>query len=171
MTTENSADKHRQQSIGTLREMMEDIQVAMLTTLAADGQLRSRPMLTPPHEFDGDVWFYTLATDPKAMEISAHPQVSVTYANAKEQRYVSLTGSAEIVTDRKKFELLWSDELLQWFPAGVDDPDLALIRVRVNDAEYWHFGTQRFGYFRSLLSRSESANPTHERLQWQEAAK
>jgi general stress protein 26 len=161
MTNENSSDKHRRLCIHTLREMMADVHVAMLTTIAAEGQLRSRPMLTPRHEFDGDLWFYTLGTDPKVLEISGNPHVSVTYVNAAQQRYVSLSGVAEIVADRKRLELLWNDELL---------PDLALIRVRVNDAEYWHFSAKRFGYFRSLLSRSQGSKHSHERLQWQEAA-
>jgi len=32
---------------------------------------------------------------------------------------------------------LWSAAAKAWFPGGVDDPDLQLLRVQVQHAEYW----------------------------------
>jgi len=40
--------------------------VAMLTTVASDGSLRSRPMVTPDADFDGELWFFTRYNSPKS---------------------------------------------------------------------------------------------------------
>ena len=42
-----------------------------------------------------------------------------------------------MVEDRAKKEQLWSKLAEAWFPDGADDPDLALVEVRIEDAEYW----------------------------------
>ncbi|MFO0741623.1 MAG: pyridoxamine 5'-phosphate oxidase family protein [Labilithrix sp.] len=46
-------------------------------------------------------------------------------------------GRASIVRDRKKIEELWQTSWKAWFPNGKDDPNMALIRVTVTDAELW----------------------------------
>ena len=55
----------------------------------------------------------------------------------KKQSYVSLTGTAEIVRDRQKLEELWQPQLKAWFPKELDEPDIALLKVNVEKAEYW----------------------------------
>ena len=42
-----------------------------------------------------------------------------------------------MVEDPAKKEQLWSKLAEAWFPDGADDPDLALVEVRIEDAEYW----------------------------------
>lgn len=48
----------KQEEIETLRELIKDIDMAMLTTATEEG-LVSRPMKTQEVEFDGDLWFFT----------------------------------------------------------------------------------------------------------------
>ena len=49
----------------------------------------------------------------------------------------TLTGTARVVRDADKIRALWSPRLERWFPKGLDDPDLALLEVRIDKAEYW----------------------------------
>ena len=132
---ENQAKNN--QSIEKLGEMIDGIKVAMLTTIEPDGVLRSRPMMTQQVEFDGDLWFYTSASAPKAIELQNDHRVNVSYADPGSQRYVSVSGTATLVHDRNKIQDLWNPVFKAWFPKGVDDPDLALIKVDVEQAEYW----------------------------------
>ncbi len=46
-------------------------------------------------------------------------------------------GTAELVRDLDKARELWNPDLETWFPRGLDDPDLALLRVTVTRAECW----------------------------------
>ncbi|MBD0325974.1 MAG: pyridoxamine 5'-phosphate oxidase family protein, partial [Pyrinomonadaceae bacterium] len=103
----------------------------------ADGTLRSRPMSTQQVEFDGDLWFFTRASAPKVDEVRRDERVNVSYAKPEDQRYVSISGTAQIVRDRRKIEELWKPELKAWFPKGLEDPDIALLKINVEQAEYW----------------------------------
>ena len=131
-TTEHS------EAIEKLRKLIKGIDIAMLTTVdESDSTLRSRPMGTQKIEFDGELWFFTRASAPKVDEVEREQQVNVSYADPGHNRYVSVSGTAHLVRDRKKNEELWSPVLKAWFPKGLDDPDLALLRIDVQKAEYW----------------------------------
>src|SRR3954462_8173493 len=98
----------RADSIKALQEQIKDIDIAMLTTVEADGTLRSRPMGTQQVEFDGDLWFFTYDDAPKVDEIAHERQVNVAYSRPDKQSYVSVSGRAKLVRDRTKIDELWS---------------------------------------------------------------
>jgi general stress protein 26 len=127
----------REEAVAKLSELIKDIRIAMLTTQAPDGSLRGRPMATQDAPFDGELWFFTGAGSPKVDEIEEEHHVHLSYASPEDNRYVSVSGRASVVRDRNKAEELWSPAMKAWFPAGLDDPDIALLRVQVEDAEYW----------------------------------
>ena len=131
MTTE------RQQTIERLGSMISKIRIAMLTTLTDDGAFRSRPITTHGARFDGDLWFFTRIESAKLDELEQHRRVGVSYASPAENIYVSLSGTARISMDRAKARELWDPSYHSWFPGGPTDPELALIKVVVELAEYW----------------------------------
>jgi len=63
--------------------------------------------------------------------------VNISYADTDSQKYVSVSGVANVVQDRAKAEELWSPAYKAWFPGGLEDPSLALLKVEVTQAEYW----------------------------------
>jgi len=88
-----------------LRDMVKDIDFCMLTTIDEDGDLRSRPMsVNGDIDPDGDLWFFTAASSHKVWEVQESPMVNVSFADPKDQRYVSISGTAELVRDRGKIE-------------------------------------------------------------------
>ena len=129
--------------IKKLRKLIRGAPVAMLTTVAADGSLRSRPMATPDGDFDGELWFFTRYHSPKSEEIQENQKVNVTYTSPKNDRYVSVSGRAALVRDAEKVKELWRGALKQWFPEGKKDPELALLKVTVDRAEYWDADANR----------------------------
>jgi general stress protein 26 len=120
-----------------LGEIMSGIKFAMLTTVEPDGALHSRPMTTQEVEFDGDLWFFTNVHSPKVWEADQHRQVNVSFADPNKNTYLSASGAAILVQDRAKIEELWKPLYKTFFPKGLDDPDLALLKVSVERAEYW----------------------------------
>jgi general stress protein 26 len=121
----------------SLANKIQSIRVAMMTTEEPDGTLRSRPMATQDREFDGELWFFTLASAPKVGEVEQHRQVNLSYTKPEDNLFVSVSGSAELVHDRQKIRELWKPFYRAWFPKGEDDPDLVLLKVTVHNAEYW----------------------------------
>ena len=120
-----------------LRKLVKGARVAMLTTVAPDGALRSRPMAALKGPLGEELWFFTRASAPKADEIRDNDHVNVAFADAESNRYLSVSGRASVVKDAARIAELWSGRLKAWFPDGKKDPDLALLRVRVDRAEYW----------------------------------
>lgn len=135
----------RDEAITRLRELIKGIKLAMLTTVDDDGTLRSRPMDTQEVEFDGDLWFLTEANAPKVDDIEHDRQVNVTYANPDKMRYVSLSGTAQLVRDLEKKRELWKPDHKIWFPNGPEDPNVALLKVSVHKGEYWDSGSNAVG--------------------------
>ncbi len=129
--------KTRQEKIDKLRELIKDIDFAMLTTVDTDGGLRSRPMSTQQTEFDGDLWFFTAIDTAKAHEVVRDNRVNVSYARPDDHIYVSVSGAGVLVNDRAKMEELWSPVYKAYFPDGLEDPNLRLLKVEVQKAEYW----------------------------------
>lgn len=154
---DNQAQKN--DALKKLGEMIADIDFAMLTTIEKDGTLRSRPMSTQQIEFDGDLWFFTRASTPKVDEVEHDERVNLSYAKPEDQRYVSVSGTARVVRDRSKIEELWTPVLKAWFPKGLEDPDLALLKVTVEQAEYWDSPSSAmahlFGFVKALATGQE----------------
>ncbi len=126
-----------QNDVKLLSDKIKGIRIAMMTTVEADDVLRSRPMATQDMEFDGDLWFFTKASAPKVDDVEHHQQVNLSYAKPDDNLFVSVSGTAQLVRDRQKMDELWKPLLKAWFPNGKDDPELALLKVTVNSAEYW----------------------------------
>lgn len=151
-----------------LRELIDDIDVAMVTTVTPDGSLRSRPMVTQQFEAEGELWFFTADDSGKARDLAEEQAVNACYAEPKDQRYISISGNATIVHDREKAKELWKPVLKAWFPKGLDDPHLALLRVRIEAAEYWDASSNRmqqlFDVARARL-KGQSPDPgDHQRV-------
>jgi general stress protein 26 len=127
----------RSESIAKIRDLIKDVRVAMLTTIAEDGTLYSRPMMTQEAAFDGTLWFLTGRDTAKAADVAGHRSVNVSYAQPDDDRFVSLSGVATIVRDRQKAGQLWSQRHRAWFPGGLDDPNLVLLQIDVQAAQYW----------------------------------
>ncbi len=126
-----------QQNVEKVRDLIKGIHIAMLTTEHQSGFIHSRPMATREVEFDGDLWFITGKDSEKASDLRGSSRVNVSFQDAGKGVFVSASGSAMLVDDRAKIHDLWTDLDKTWFPNGKDDPNITLIKVSVESAEYW----------------------------------
>jgi general stress protein 26 len=149
----------RQNSIEKIRKLTEDIDFCMLTTIDA-GYMRSRPMSTQQTEFDGDIWFFTSDNTHKVDEIAKDNRVCAAYAKPDSDTYVSISGRAEVVKDRAKMEELWNPVLKAWFPDGLEDPHVCLLKITAEQAEYWDSPSgklvQLFGFVKAIATGEEA---------------
>ena len=145
--------QRREDDLQKLRELVKDIDFCMLTTVAENGDLHSRPMSSNGDiDSAGALWFFTSASAHKVHEIEKLPKVNVSFADPDNQHYVSISGTAQLVRDRNKIDELWRPEFKMWFPNGKDDPDVALLRVSPEKAEYWDSPASTIGYVLNFVS-------------------
>lgn len=130
-------------------QIVQDTRIAMLTTVAADGSLVSRPMGVQDVDFDGDLWFFADADSHKVDEIAHGSHANVAFAGSTS--WLSVAGTAEVVTDRAKIDELWGPTADAWFPDGPDSPGVTLVVVHGVTAEYWHASTGRLTTAVSLV--------------------
>ena len=88
-----------------------------------------------------DIGFAMLTT---VEEVERERHVNVSYAKPDDQRYVSVSGKARLVRDPEKTRELWNPAYKAWFPGGLDDPQLALLKITVERAEYWDSSQSAF---------------------------
>ncbi|MDX5482573.1 MAG: pyridoxamine 5'-phosphate oxidase family protein [Hymenobacteraceae bacterium] len=130
-------DQNTKENLQKLVDKIKDIDIAMMTTMDDDGSLRSRPMQTPEVKADGALWFFTGYESGKSHEIKNDSHVNLSYSKPSDNLYVSVSGRASLSRDRQKIEELWSPAMKAWFPEGKDDPNIGLIKVTIDKAEYW----------------------------------
>jgi general stress protein 26 len=120
-----------------LLERIRDIKFAMLTTESESGFLHSRPMATLEATEAGAFWFFTGKSSLKVHEIEHDARVNLAYVSGDGDTCVSVAGEARVVEDAAKAKTLWTPFMRAWFPKGQEDPELVLLRVDVDEAEYW----------------------------------
>jgi len=122
-----------------LWDLIRDIRFAMFTTRHENGHLHSRPVTTQNSRLDEDdnLWFFMSRRGEPVADVTSDPTVSVVYADPNKDRYVAVSGQAFVVENLAKKQKLWSKLAEAYFPGGINDPDLALVQVRIIHASYW----------------------------------
>jgi general stress protein 26 len=123
--------------------MIEDIEIAMMTTRRSDGHLRSRAMATQKRAAGADLWFVTCDGTSKLNDLAQDPHLNLTYYRESSMEWISVSGTATISHDRQKIRELYATDWKAWFPdegdakhGTPDDPRMVLIGVQVHAAEF-----------------------------------
>lgn len=127
-----------------LYDLIMDIDVAMMTTVAPDGGLVSRPMSTIQRDRDGHLWFMTSLETEKVDEIASDARVNLAYYDSGSRAWVSVSGLARVTADRKRIHDLYSPTWKIWLgdeggvrDGGPDDPRIILLDVTIESAIYF----------------------------------
>lgn len=145
-------------------KIIKDIKFAMLTTREVGGNtLVSRPMTLQQIEFDGDLWFFASWSSELVNQIENNPYVNLAFSNPKDFSFLSAQGVAEVTTDEEKAKQLWNPLYKAWFPEGLEDPSLCLLKVKIENADYWQSPDSaivRLVEFAKAILTGQKANST-----------
>lgn len=123
--------------LARLKELIDGIRIGLLTTVDLNGALHTRPVQTLRCDLDGTLWFFTDHESPKAHELAHDMRVSVAYSEPAKGIYVAVAGQARILRDKALAAQLWTLDQRAWYPQGVEDEHLSILRVTTERAEYW----------------------------------
>ena len=126
-----------------LYEMIDELEIAMMTTRRPDGHLEARAMATQKRAEGADLWFVAADGSGKLREIEQDPRVGLSYYKDRTREWISVSGNARLVRDREKIRELYASDWKLWFPddgdprhGAADDPRFVLIGVDVHAASF-----------------------------------
>ena len=141
----------KEENLKYLKDKITSIRTAMLTTHSNETGFHSRPMGTADVDDDGNIWFFTDEYSPKATEIEQVSEVSVTYSDPHHHTYLSIAGEASFIDDKEKMKELFNPFVKAFFPEGLDDPRLTLIKIKPSAAEYWDSSSSKMVILFNML--------------------
>jgi len=109
--------------------------IAMVMTMV-DGEHTSRPVTIVEARRNRVSFLVSRAVDWVEAIVAGRAVVHVTVADDGDSTYLSLQGTASVVTDTAERERLWTPVAKAWF-TGPDDPDLAVLRFDVTGGTWW----------------------------------
>ena len=141
------------------KKLINSFRTAFFITI--DGQiLRSRPMaIAAIEDEDNSIWFFTSDSSHKVDEVNSDSKSAVACMDASTM--ITVSGNSKIVHDHEKVRRLWNDDYREWFPQGMETPNLALIKFEPIQAEYWDSNNRTDGlkYFVESVKAVASGTP------------
>ena len=139
------------EALDKFKELVNDINVCMFITNNNEME-HTRPMATIEVDEEGTLWFFTDIRSIKVDEVERDQRVHLVYSHPGKHSYLNVWGQAELITDRQQIVDKWSPIVKAWFPDGAGDPNLALLKVRPEDAYYWDSETGRMVQFLKMAA-------------------
>jgi general stress protein 26 len=120
--------------------LIKDTRFCMLSHRHADGTLHAHPLTTQNQDLgeDGCLYFFVSRSTEVGQRLQQDGNVNLAYANPDQDTWVSVTGRARVLEDMAKKKELFNPMAKAWFPDGPEDPDMELVEVRIDEAEYWN---------------------------------
>lgn len=130
--------------------------------LGLEGGGHSEPLTAQLDPDQVDTLFFFIGKDNRAAKGG---RGMVQFVSKGHDYFACLAGSARIDNDFAQIEKLWNKQAEAWFPGGKDDPNLALLRFDIDDAELWETDMSLTGkakmLFGGTVRTSEAGSHAH----------
>jgi len=153
-----------EESIEKLREIVENIQVAIMLSNLTTLPIGANPMEVKTVDNEGSIWFLSSVSSDHYSNIIADKRVQLIFSHPDEMQFLSLYGNAQIYTNKSLLEELYTAKEDQWFE-GVNDVKLIGIKVEPTSSFYWDKKQNKFvEFFKNLLNSDDSDNESMGRM-------
>lgn len=113
-----------------------------------DPTTHSEPLTAQLDKDQADtIWFFIGKDNRLARGGSAMAQ----FVSKGQDFFACLSGKVRIDNDRAMIDKLWSKPVEAWFPGGKSDPNLALLRFDITEAELWESDMSLAGKLKMLF--------------------
>lgn len=119
-----------------ISELVEKNNLCFFCTGLANKPFSARPMSTVSTD-DNALWFFCSTNTELSADLYTDNHVQLLYSTEGHAEFLSVFGRCEIITDIEKKKDYWKPMVKNWFPEGVSDPDLLLLKVIPTDGYYW----------------------------------
>lgn len=151
----------QEEALQKFRKLVEEVRICMFITnnRGGEGHEHTRPMANVAVDEDGTLWFYTDIRSIKVEEVATDREVHLVFSHPGKESYLDVWGTGSIVTDRKLLEEKWSPVVKAYFPKGVEDPNLALLKVVPTETYYWESETGKMMQFLKQAAAAVTGKP------------
>lgn len=143
------------------KKLVTDINVCMFITNNRN-ENHTRPMATIEVEDNGTLWFFSDIRSIKVEEVAMDNSVHLVYAHPGKESYLDVWGKASVVKDQEQIKSKWSPMIKAWFPNGVDDPNVCLLRVEPSNTYYWEAETGKMVAFLKIATSAVTGKKLEE---------
>lgn len=133
----NTQNLSGEQAIDKLKELIKSESICFFCTKLTKQPIMTRPMSTQQVDDEGNIWFMSSLKSKKNAEIQSDNSVQLMYSNASNYEFLSVYGTATIITDREKIYEMWTPFAKAWFKDGKDDADISLLKITPTSSYYW----------------------------------
>ena len=124
-------------SLSDLASSMKDIDITMLSTHSAGGEIAGRPMSNNGQvEYDGTSYYFTYEQSRTVSDIAGNASVGLAF-QGKKSFQVAVEGQASLIRDKAAMKDHWTPDLDRWFKDGLDTEGLVMIQVDATRVHYW----------------------------------
>ena len=134
-----------------MKEIIKEVNIAMMCTTQKNGQIHSRPMATAGVDDDGTIWFFTNDASDKIDEIENDKGICLCYSKPSDNTYACIKGHAKVTDNSQKEKEYWNPILKAWFPKGLDDPKMTMVKVRPFHGEMWDDSSSKMVNFFKIV--------------------
>ena len=129
-------------AIEWIQQKAETSNICMIITTDASGKLHNRPMGAIKIDDDGSCWFFASRSSGKLKDLAVNNKIQVVFADPSTESYVEVHGEGSVVCDENEISNKWSPLVDQWFPNGIKDPEVCLVRIEITNVFYWDETTE-----------------------------
>jgi general stress protein 26 len=158
MTQDTSArETSTRESIDRVWELMKSMPICMLTSWTGS-ELHSRPLGAYVRQEENRIYFLTDVRAQKDDEVAKYPKVNLGFADTGSQKYVALSGTAQVSSDRAKIKELFGTPAKAWWDSP-DDPNIRVLVVTPDKAEYWDSPGKIISYVKMAVAAMTDTRP------------
>jgi len=156
MKTENLTSE---EAIEKMTKLVRDIKIAFLLTDLKKQPINAVPMITKKVDEHGNIWFLSRVDSEHNSNIAKDPQVHLLYSHPSNMEYLSVSGNATIVSDKKIIENFHSAEDDTWF-RDADESKYSAIKIVPKEAYFWDSSGNTINkLFKRGLADAKGENP------------
>ncbi len=120
-----------------IKALTEGLEVAWFALVDVQGFIKGRPLPLPDDFFDGNFWFFIERPSLFSEALASGQKFNLVFSSEADDRYLTCLCQAQVSESQLEKSEHWSDRMLSLYSDGVQDPDLILVKAKIENAEFW----------------------------------
>jgi len=134
----NHLDLHGNDAVKKIKDLIKTAKSCFFCTSSSASMSDGvRPMSVQEVDDQGNCWFLSASDSYKNQQLQLDPSTRLYFQGSAHSGFLSLSGTAEVSTDKAKIKELWEPIVKTWFTEGEDDPRITVIKFIPRDGYYW----------------------------------